>query len=342
MNKIDIKSMLFDELSDELREFKLPSFRVKQIFTWLHKGVSSFDEMTNISKDLREKLNAGYEILNVKIKRKYISELDGTIKYLYELYDGELIESVVMKYEHGYSVCVSTQAGCRMGCSFCASGLYGLVRNLAAAEILSQITTAQKDLNIRISNVVLMGMGEPLDNYDNVIRFLKLVSNDEGLNIGLRHISLSTCGIVPKIDKLSCEGLPITLSVSLHAPNNAVRDKIMKINHKYKVEELIAACKNYFNKTGRRISFEYAIIDGVNNTDECVNDLYRLLKGFNCHLNLIPANPVKEKGHAVPDKAAVNNFKKKLEALGLNVTVRRTLGADINASCGQLRNSEKG
>ena len=342
MNKIDIKSMLFDELSLELKKLNLPSFRTKQIFSWLHKGVVSFDEMTNISKDLRDTLNENYIIFNVSIKRKYVSKIDGTIKYLYELYDGELIESVVMKYEHGYSICVSTQAGCRMGCSFCASGLYGLVRNLTASEILSQITTAQNDLNIWISNIVLMGMGEPLDNYDNVIKFLKLVSCDDGLNIGLRHISLSTCGIVPKIYDLANEGMPVTLSISLHAPNDEVRDKMMKINHKYRVNDLIKACKDYFNKTGRRISFEYAIINGVNNTDVCANDLYNLLKGFNCHVNLIPANPVKEKGHAVPNKNCVQNFKKKLENFGLNVTVRRTLGSDINASCGQLRNTEKG
>lgn len=342
MNKIDIKSMLFDELSLELSKLNLPSFRTKQIFNWLHKGIFSFDEMTNISKELRENLKENFEILNVSIKRKYISEIDGTIKYLYQLNDGEFIESVVMKYEHGYSICVSTQAGCRMGCSFCASGLYGLVRNLSASEILSQITTAQRDLDIRISNIVLMGMGEPLDNYDNVIRFLKLVSFNEGLNIGLRHISLSTCGIVPRIYDLANENLPVTLSVSLHAPNNKVRDQMMKINHKYKVEELIKACKDYFNKTGRRISFEYAVIDGVNNTYECVNDLYRLLKNFNCHINLIPANPVKEKGHAVPNRNLVYRFQKKLSDLGLNVTVRRTLGSDINASCGQLRNTEKG
>ena len=340
MSKIDIKSLLYDELSVELAKYNLPSFRTKQIYTWLHKGVLSFDEMTNLSKELRNTLNENFDILNVKIRRKFISNIDGTIKYLYELHDGELIESVVMKYEHGYSVCVSTQAGCRMGCSFCASGLYGLVRNLSAAEILSQITTAQNDLNIRISNVVLMGMGEPLDNYENVVKFLKLVSSDDGLNIGLRHISVSTCGLVPNIYNLAEINLPITLSVSLHAPNNAIRDKMMKINHKYPVEELIKACKDYFNITGRRISFEYAVIDGVNNTDECVKDLYNLLKGFNCHINLIPANPVKEKEHKVPNKKSVIMFKNKLEALGLNVTVRRTLGSDINASCGQLRNSE--
>ncbi len=341
MSKIDIKSMLFDELSLELSTLNLPSFRIKQIYTWLHKGIFSFEEMTNVSKELRATLNDKYDILNVKIKNKYVSNIDGTIKYLYELHDGELIESVVMKYEHGYSVCVSTQAGCRMGCSFCASGLYGLVRNLTASEILSQITTAQNDLDIRISNVVLMGMGEPLDNYDNVIKFLKLVSSSDGINIGLRHISLSTCGIVPKIYELANENLPITLSVSLHAPNNEIRDKMMKINHKYKVEELITACKDYFKKTGRRISFEYAIIDGVNNSNECVEDLHKHLKGFNCHINLIPANPVEEKGHAVPNKKCVFEFKNKLESLGLNATVRRTLGSDINASCGQLRNKER-
>ena len=342
MSKIDIKSMYLIELEESLSKIDLPKFRAKQIFNWLHKGVKSFDEMTNLSVDLRKRLNEIYIIKSVEIKRKLVSKLDDTVKYLFKLHDGELVESVVMKYNHGYSICVSTQVGCRMGCSFCASGLHGLIRNLTASEILSQIYMAINDLNIRISNVVLMGIGEPLDNFDNVIRFLKLVSNEDGINIGLRHISLSTCGLVPKIYELLEYNLPITLSISLHAPNNVIRNNIMKVNHSYPLEELIKACKEYFKKTKRRISFEYAVIDGVNNTDECVNDLYKLLKGFNCHLNLIPVNPVKEKEHKAPNKTNIISFKEKLSKLGLNVTVRRTLGADIEASCGQLRNTDKG
>lgn len=342
MSKIDIKSMYLNELEESLSKIDLPKFRAKQIFNWLHKGVKSFDEMTNLSVDLRKRLNEIYIIKSVEIKRKLVSKLDDTVKYLFKLHDGELVESVVMKYNHGYSICVSTQVGCRMGCSFCASGLHGLIRNLTASEILSQIYMAINDLNIRISNIVLMGIGEPLDNFDNVIRFLKLVSNEDGINIGLRHISLSTCGLVPKIYELLEYNLPITLSISLHAPNNVIRNNIMKVNHSYPLEELIKACKDYFKKTKRRISFEYAVIDGVNNTDECVNDLYKLLKGFNCHLNLIPVNPVKEKEHKAPNKTNIISFKEKLSKLGLNVTVRRTLGADIEASCGQLRNTDKG
>lgn len=342
MQKADIKSMTKDELSKTLEMMGEPRYRAVQVFKWLHRGIESFDEMTDIPKTLRDKLSDEFTIKNVKIKKRLESYIDDTVKYLYELDDGEKIECVVMKYLHGYSICISTQAGCRMGCSFCASGLFGLKRNLTASEMLSEITAAQKDLNIRISNVVLMGMGEPLDNFENTVRFLKLVSCDDGLNIGLRHISLSTCGIVPKILELMEYEFPITLSVSLHAPDNTIRDRIMKINHVYPVEQLISACRKYFKKTNRRISFEYAIIKDVNNSEECAFKLFELLKGLPCHINLIPANPVKENNYSAPSRRDIKNFQSQLEALNMNVTVRRTLGADINASCGQLRNTEQG
>ncbi len=342
MQKADIKSMTKDELSKTLEMMGEPRYRAVQVFKWLHRGIESFDEMTDIPKTLRDKLSDEFTIKNVKIKKRLESSIDDTVKYLYELDDGEKIECVVMKYLHGYSICISTQAGCRMGCSFCASGLFGLKRNLTASEMLSEITAAQKDLNIRISNVVLMGMGEPLDNFENTVRFLKLVSCDDGLNIGLRHISLSTCGIVPKILELMEYEFPITLSVSLHAPDNTIRDRIMKINHVYPVEQLISACRKYFKKTNRRISFEYAIIKDVNNSEECAFKLFELLKGLPCHINLIPANPVKENNYSAPSRRDIKNFQSQLEALNMNVTVRRTLGADINASCGQLRNTEQG
>lgn len=342
MQKADIKSMTKDELSKTLEMMGEPRYRAVQVFKWLHRGIESFDEMTDIPKTLRDKLSDEFTIKNVKIKKRLESSIDDTVKYLYELDDGEKIECVVMKYLHGYSICISTQAGCRMGCSFCASGLFGLKRNLTASEMLSEITAAQKDLNIRISNVVLMGMGEPLDNFENTVRFLKLVSCDDGLNIGLRHISLSTCGIVPKILELMEYEFPITLSVSLHAPDNTIRDRIMKINHVYPVEQLISACRKYFKKTNRRISFEYAIIKDVNNSEECAFKLFELLKGLPCHINLIPANPVKENDYSAPSRRDIKNFQSQLEALNMNVTVRRTLGADINASCGQLRNTEQG
>lgn len=341
MQKADIKSMTKDELSKTLEMMGEPRYRAVQVFKWLHRGIESFDEMTDIPKTLRDKLSDEFTIKNVKIKKRLESSIDDTVKYLYELDDGEKIECVVMKYLHGYSICISTQAGCRMGCSFCASGLFGLKRNLTASEMLSEITAAQKDLNIRISNVVLMGMGEPLDNFENTVKFLKLVSCDDGLNIGLRHISLSTCGIVPKILELMEYEFPITLSVSLHAPDNTIRDRIMKINHVYPVEQLISACRKYFKKTNRRISFEYAIIKDVNNSEECAFKLFELLKGLPCHINLIPANPVKENNYSAPSRRDIKNFQSQLEALNMNVTVRRTLGADINASCGQLRNTEQ-
>lgn len=337
MQKQDIRSLYFDELAEVIKTLGQPSFRTKQIFAWLQSGVTDFDEMTDIPKVLREKLAEGYYIVTSGIKKRLESEVDDTVKYLYELHDGELVESVLMKYNHGYSLCISTQVGCRMGCSFCASGLNGLTRNLAASEMLAQITTAQRDRNIRVSNVVLMGMGEPMDNLDNVIRFLNLVSDERGLNIGLRHISVSTSGVVPGIYKLMEHKLPITLSISLHAPNDEIRSSIMRVNRSWNVEALIKACRDYIKATGRRISFEYAVIDGVNDSDECAHQLARLLRGMICHVNLIPANPVKENSYKKPDRAKVERFCKKLCDLGINTTVRRTLGSDIDASCGQLR-----
>lgn len=341
MNKIDIKSMTEKELSDMLEKLGQPKFRASQIFKWLHSGVESFDEMSNIPNALREVLKEKCYIANVKIIRRLESKIDSTVKYVYELYDGEYIESVLMKYEHGYTVCISTQVGCRMGCTFCASGLNGLTRNLTASEMLAQIMMAQKDNNIRVSNVVMMGMGEPLDNFDNSVRFLELVSCDKGMNIGLRHISLSTSGVVSGIEKLKEYNFPITLSISLHAPNDEIRSSMMKVNKKWNVDALLKACRDYQKVTTRRISFEYALIDGVNDSKECAEELARKLKGIMCHVNLIPANPVKENSFKKPDKNKIFKFQQELISLGINATVRRTLGADIDASCGQLRQREK-
>lgn len=341
MLKTDIKSLYPEELKEFVAGIGEPAFRSVQIFDWLHKGCSSFDEMTNLSKSLRDKLSEVAYIANVEIARKLVSEVDGTVKYLYRLHDGELIESVLMKYHHGYTVCASTQVGCRMGCKFCASGINGLARNLTASEILSQITMAALDNGIRVSNVVLMGMGEPLDNFDNTVRFLKLVSNEKGLNIGLRHISVSTSGLVDKIHKLAEYNLPVTLSISLHNPFDEQRSEIMPVNKKWNVEALINACKDYLSVTGRRISFEYALIDGVNDSPKHAEELAKLLKGMLSHVNLIPANPVVENNFKRPDAKRINAFKLRLESLGVNATVRRTLGADINASCGQLRREHK-
>ena len=340
LDSTDIKSFTIEELEEKIVQLGLPKFRAKQIFSWLHKGVESFDEMTNLSKDLREVLSKSFVIRSVSIKKRLESCVDDTVKYLYELCDGEYIESVLMKYKHGYSICISTQVGCRMNCSFCASGLNGLSRNLTPSEMLSQIMVAQKDNNIRISNVVLMGMGEPLDNYDNTIRFLKLVSDENGLNIGLRHISLSTSGHVAGIEKLMKEKLPITLSISLHAPTDEIRSSMMPVNKKWNIESLISACKEYIKVTNRRISFEYALISGVNDSDLCARQLFKLLKGMLCHINLIPANPVKENDFQKPDNAKVQHFCDLLNNYGITTTVRRTLGADIDASCGQLRRKE--
>ena len=334
MERKDIKSMTKEEIALELAEIGQPKFRAKQIYEWLSKGVDSFEEMTNLSKDLRNALSEKYIVTSAKIARKLVSQIDGTVKYLFSLYDGEKIESVVMSYHHGYTICISTQVGCRMGCVFCATGMNGLKRNLFPGEMLSQITSAEKDLNIRISNVVLMGMGEPLDNYENTLKFLQLVNDDEGKNIGARHISLSTCGLVDKMYDLSNEKLQITLSVSLHAPNDMLRSEMMPINNKWNIEKLLTACKDYTESTKRRISFEYTVVDGVNDSEECAKELAKRLKGMLCHVNLIPLNTVSGKEYKPSQNS--KKFCELLNNMGINATIRRTLGSDINASCGQL------
>lgn len=334
----DIKSLTLNELTNEMNALGLPAYRAEQIFKWLHeKAVQSFDEMLNIPKNIRKSLTELYYISVATIEKKQISCYDGTIKYLFRLYDGEFIESVLMDYHHGYTICISTQVGCKMGCTFCATGKSGFSRNLTPSEMLAQIQSAQKDNNIRISNIVLMGMGEPLDNFDNVIKFLLLVSSDKGINIGMRHITLSTCGVVPKMYELAKLKLQITLSVSLHAPNDEIRSRTMPINNKYNVNELIKACRDYVKVTNRRITFEYAMIDGVNDSDECAEELAHLVKGMLCHINLIPVNSVNGTAYQKSKKKRLVEFSNILEKNGVTATIRRTLGSDIDASCGQLR-----
>jgi len=328
-----------EELRAELPD--LPKFRVKQIFLWLHRGVVSFDEMTDISKELRAMMAERYEIACAQIILKRVSK-DGTIKYLFQMNDGELIESVLMKYAHGYSICISTQVGCKMNCSFCATGKSGFSRDLLPSEMLSQVQEAQQDENIRISNIVLMGMGEPLDNYDNVIRFLELVSHPDGMNIGMRHISLSTCGLVDRIYNLAEKKLQLTLSISLHAPNDEIRNRTMPVNRRWNVEQLLAACRHYSRETGRRISFEYAMISGINDSDQCARELASRLHGMTAHVNLIPINDVTDTGYKKSDIARQKRFISILELGGCTATVRRTLGSDIEASCGQLSRKHKG
>ena len=334
---IDLKDLEFCELEEFLKELGEPKFRAKQIFSWLHKGVESFDEMTNISKSTRDKLSEKSYVSALKIREKYVSKIDKTTKYLFELPDGNCIESVVMYYNHGISICISSQVGCRMGCNFCASTIGGLYRSLTPGEIINQVIFAQKDIGERISNIVMMGIGEPLDNFDNVIKFLKNINCEEGLNIGYRHISLSTCGIVPKIYELAKCQFPITLSVSLHAPNNEIRSSIMPINKKYPIEELMAACRDYIKTTTRRISFEYSLISGVNDSMENADELANLLKGMLAHVNLIPVNKIEERDYKKGNKKQINDFCERLNKRGVNATIRRELGSDIQASCGQLR-----
>ncbi|MBR3560372.1 MAG: 23S rRNA (adenine(2503)-C(2))-methyltransferase RlmN [Oscillospiraceae bacterium] len=334
----DIKSMTREELADALSAMGEPSFRAKQVFSWLHGGARSFDEMSNISKPLRAKFAERFYITAPTAVRKQVSRLDGTIKYLWELRDGNCIETVLMSYHHGNTVCISTQVGCRMGCRFCASTVAGKVRDLAPSEMLDQVLFTQIDSGREISNIVLMGIGEPTDNLDNVLRFLELVNHPEGMNIGMRHISLSTCGVVPGIDRLAEQGLQLTLSVSLHAPDSETRSRIMPVNNAYDVDELFAACHRYFRKTGRRISFEYAMIDGVNDSDAQADLLAKKIRGMPGHVNLIPLNDVVESEFKPSRRVAA--FQKRLESHGLTATVRRSLGGDIDASCGQLRRKE--
>ena len=331
----DIKSMTQQELARFLKELGEPAFRAKQVFTWLHRGVTSFEEMTNLSKPLREKLAEQCFITAPVVARKQASKLDGTIKYLWELSDGNCIETVLMQYHHGNTVCISSQVGCRMGCAFCASTIAGKVRDLRPSEMLDQVLFTQLDSGREISNIVLMGIGEPLDNMENVLRFLELVNHPDGMNIGMRHISLSTCGVVPGIDALAEKQLQLTLSVSLHAPDSETRSRIMPVNRAYDVELLFDACHRYFEKTGRRISFEYAMIDGVNDNDWQADLIAKKLRGMPGHVNLIPLNDVVESPYKPSRRVAA--FQKRLESHGITATVRRSLGGDIDASCGQLR-----
>ena len=340
MAKIDIKSMNITELEDLLKELGEPKFRAKQIFDWLHaKQVESFEEMTNLSKGLREKLSETASINGVEIVRKLVSQIDGTRKYLFALSDGAIIESVLMKYEHGNTVCISTQVGCRMGCKFCASTLDGVERGLTAGEMLSQIYAIQKDCGERVHGTVLMGSGEPLDNYDNVVKFLRLINDPKGQNMGQRHITLSTCGLVEKMYDLAEENLQITLAVSLHAPNDGIRTQTMPIAKVYSMEKLLQACRDYADKTKRRITFEYALIHGVNDGDEHAWELVKKLRDMLCHVNLIPVNDVKERNYVKSTADRVKRFAGILNENGVETTVRRKLGSDIDAACGQLRRS---
>ncbi len=335
---IDIKSMLPPELGAWLKELGQPGFRAKQIFQWLHRGVTSFDEMTNLPKTLRETLKEQSYITAPTVVRKQQSTLDGTIKYLWRLRDGNCVETVLMRYQHGNTVCVSCQVGCNMGCVFCASTLGGKVRDLQPSEILDQVIFTQLDSGAEISNIVMMGIGEPLDNFDNVTQFLQLVNHPDGVNIGMRHISLSTCGLVKKIDKLAQLGLQLTLSVSLHAPDDETRSRLMPVNRAVGVDLLMDTCRRYFAQTGRRISYEYAMIDGVNDSDEQADLLVRLLHGQPGHVNLIPLNHVEES--PLKPSRRVRQFQNRLESQGVTATVRRKLGGDIDASCGQLRRKQ--
>lgn len=338
MGKQDIKSMRLSELEQYLSEIGEPKFRAKQVFDWIHvKKVRDFDEMTNLSQKLREKLKERCELPCVQIGNKLISQIDGTTKYLYQLPDGECIETVLMKYKHGNSICVSSQVGCKMGCAFCASTKAGFVRNLKASEILDQIYETERDLGLRISHVVMMGIGEPLDNYENVILFLELINSPFGANISMRNISLSTCGLVERIDQLAQMGLGITLSISLHAGNDEKRSVMMPVNRRWNIERLLQSCMNYSKITKRRISFEYALIKGENDRIEDAAQLAKMLKGQLCHVNLIPVNQVKETAYQKTDREHVIRFQNELVRRGINATIRRTLGSDINAACGQLR-----
>lgn len=338
---VNLKDLTYDEIKKMLKELSEPEYRAKQIFSWLYKGVKSFDEMTDISKSLREKLSKVSFISVMEVEERYISKIDGTRKYLLKLQDGNFIEAVLMKYSHGYTICVSSQVGCRMGCKFCASTLNGKVRNLSAGEITDQILTVGHDAGVDISNIVMMGIGEPFDNFDNLLIFLENITSDKGINIGMRHITISTCGLVDKMRLLADKKLQLTLSVSLHASRNSIRNEIMPVNKMYPIEELMDACDYYINKTNRRISFEYTLISGVNDNEKEAEELARLLKGKLCHVNLIPVNPVKETGFRRTDRKNAEKFQLYLEKKGIPTTIRREMGSDINAACGQLRNEKR-
>ncbi len=330
MNTTDLKSMSLEELSEEMKRLGEKPFKAKQLYEWMHKKhASSYDEMSNLSKELRRKLNESYPYVCLQAVQVQTSKLDGTQKYLFELPDGNVIESVLMRYHHGNSVCISSQVGCRMGCRFCASTIGGLVRNLAPSEMLEQIYRITALTGERVSNVVVMGTGEPMDNYDNIVKFIRMLSNEKGLNISQRNITVSTCGIVPRMQQLAEEGLQITLAISLHASNDEKRRALMPIAYKYSIREVLDACRNYFKKTGRRLTFEYSLVGGSNDSDGDAAELAGLLKGLNCHVNLIPVNPIEERDYVQPDKNVIENFRKKLEKYGTNVTIRREMSREI-------------
>ena len=334
---MNLKSMTQSEIGAVFQELGLPAFRAKQVYSWLHKGVRSYDEMTNLPKSLRDVLSEKYPIHPPKVVRKQESAKDGTIKYLWQLQDGNCVETVLMRYRYGNTVCISTEVGCGMGCAFCASTIGGLVRRLEPYEMLDEVLFTQVDSGQTVSHVVLMGIGEPLDNFDNVMRFLELVNSPEGMNISMRHISLSTCGLVPKIDALAERKLQLSLAISLHGPNDEIRGRLMPVNRAYPMDQLLAACRRYYAATSRRIHFEYAMIDGVNDSEDNAKELLQRLKGLPAHVNMIPLNHVEESPLKPSSRAAVAKFQKILEAGGVTATVRRTLGGDIDASCGQLR-----
>ena len=337
-SKIDIKSMNLAELTEFVASIGEKAFRAKQLYQWLHvKQVYAFDDMTNLSKAFREKLNEVSFITDLKQEQVQISQIDGTRKYLFLLEDGNVIESVLMRYKHGNSVCISSQVGCRMGCRFCASTLDGLVRGLRPSEMIDQIYKIGQDIGERISNVVVMGTGEPMDNYDNLLKFITLLTDENGLNISQRNLTVSTCGIVPRMRQLADEKLSITLALSLHASNQKKRLELMPVANKYDIHDMIDACKYYFDQTGRRVTFEYSLVGGVNDTDEDARELSQLIHGMNCHVNLIPVNPIKERDYVQSNAAVIAAFKNKLEKNGINVTVRREMGRDIDGACGQLR-----
>ena len=334
---MNLKSQTLAELGALFKEMGEPAFRAKQVYKWLHGGVRTYDEMTNLPQSLRGKLSEKYPINAPEVVRKQESQRDGTIKYLWKLSDGNCVETVLMRYHYGNTVCISTEVGCRMSCAFCASTIGGLVRRLEPFEMLDQVLFTQVDSGLPVSHIVLMGIGEPLDNFDNVMRFLELVNSEEGMNISMRHISLSTCGLVPKIDELAKRKLQISLAISLHGPNDEIRNRIMPVNRAYPIEELLSACRRYYDATSRRIHFEYAMIDGVNDLEENARELLRRLKGLPAHVNMIPLNHVEESPLKPSSRKAVARFQKILEDGGVTATVRRTLGGDIDASCGQLR-----
>lgn len=340
MATIDVRALSLEELKAQLVSKGYPAFRAKQIREWLDRGVTDFEDMSNLPKELRKSLAEWYSVPGITILRKLVSAIDGTVKYLFRLDDGETVESVLMQYKHGWSQCLSTQVGCKMGCTFCATGMGGFIRNLSAAEMIGQIEAAQRDTGVRVSSIVLMGMGEPLDNYEQVVCFLRTLGEEGGVHIGMRHISLSTCGVVPGIYRLMEEQIPLTLSISLHAPNDEIRSRSMPVNRRWPMDELLRACRDYISATGRRVSFEYAMIDGVNDSDAHAIELADRLRGMLCHVNLIPVNSVEGKAQRRSSKERIRSFMEILQRRGINATVRRTLGADINASCGQLRRQQ--